>query len=63
MQYARVWYVSKNGDCGSEEFRFPEGFPSNEDMQEWAEDIAERNDAQLDYWVEISREDYRESTQ
>jgi hypothetical protein len=62
MQYARVWHVNKEGERGSDEFQFSDSFLDDAQMQEWAEEIAERNDAQLDYWEEISKEEFMEAT-
>jgi hypothetical protein len=58
MQYARVWYVNEEIERGSDEFQFSDPFLGDDQMREWAEEIAERNDAQLDYWEETSEEEF-----
>ena len=62
MQYARVWYISEDGGRGSDEFQFSDSFTSDDDMDEWAEEIAETNDAKFEYWEEITREEFIEAT-
>jgi len=61
-KYARVWYVDVDNNRGSDEFKFSIGFFSDVVMGTWATDIAKRNGASLDYWEEISQEEFLAAT-